>query len=133
MQKISCSDIPVFGGAGYLGERKLSVSTVEYDRGGPCAVVSLAGQAGIADCAWVKLLLGLPAARGRGRLVVDLSRLSCMDLWVALILLWIGRVISRRGGTLVLTSPQPAVERLLKSVGALEVAAEEDEDYLTLY
>jgi anti-anti-sigma factor len=118
VREISCNDIVAFGGAGRLGERKLSVSTLEYDRGGPCALVSLAGQAGIADCAWGRLLLELPAARGQGRVVVDLSGLSYMDLWVALILLWAGRVISRRGGTLVLASPQPAVERLLRSVGA---------------
>jgi anti-anti-sigma regulatory factor len=96
-------------------------------------VVSLAGQAGIADCAWGRLLLGLPAAGGQGRLVVDLSRLARMDVWVAYILLWIGRVISHRGGTLVLASPQPAVERLLKSLGALDVAADEGVNCLTLY
>jgi anti-anti-sigma factor len=99
-------------------EPELSVSALEYDQGGPCAVVSLAGRAGIADCSWVRLLLELRAAQGRGRLVVDLSRLSSMDWWVALILIWAGRVVSRRGGVLVLASPQPAVARLLDAVGA---------------
>ena len=69
------------------GERELSVSALTYDRGDPCTVVSLAGRAGIDDCAWVHLLLERQAARGRDRLVVDLSRLSSMDWWVTLILL----------------------------------------------
>ena len=105
---------------------ELSVSALEYERGGPCAVVSLAGQAGIADCAWIRLLLDFQAAQaaqGRGRLVVDLSRLSSMDWWVALILIWVGRVVSRRGGVLVLASPQPAVARLLNAAGAPKAVA----------
>jgi anti-anti-sigma factor len=109
--------------AGYAPERELSVSALEYDRGGPCAVVSLEGRAGIADCGWVRLLLELQAAQGRGRLVVDMSRLSSMDWWVALILSWAGRVVSRRGGVLVLACPQPAVARLLEAAGALKALA----------
>lgn len=101
----------------------VSVSALEYDRGGPCAVVSLTGRAGIGDRAWFRQLLDLHAAQGPGRLVVDLSRLSAMDWWVALILLWVGSVVSRRGGVLVLASPQPAVARLLKAAGASQVVA----------
>jgi hypothetical protein len=41
-----------------------------------------------------------------------------MDWWAALILLWVGRVIDRRGGKLVLASPQPAVARALSTAGA---------------
>ena len=99
-------------------ETDLAVSALEYDRDGPCAVVSLAGRAGITDCGWLRLLLELQAAQGQGRLVVDLSRLSSMDWWVALILVWAGRVVSRRGGELVLASPQPDVARLLAAAGA---------------
>lgn len=102
---------------------ELSVSAREYDRGGPCAVVSLAGRASIADCAWVRQLLELRAARAPGRVVIDLSRLVSMDWWVALMLGWVGRVLSRRGGALVLASPQPAVARLLNTVGALKVVS----------
>lgn len=98
-----------------------SVSALEYDRGGPCAVVSLSGQVGIKDCGWVRPLLELHAAQGRGRLVVDLSRLSSMDWWVALMLAWAGRVITRRGGVLVLMSPQPEVARVLIAAGASKV------------
>ena len=101
----------------------VSVSAPENDRGGPCAVVSLTGQADIGDRAWFRQLLELPAAHGPGRLVVDLSRLSAMDWWMALILLWAGRVVSRRGGVLVLASPQPDVARLLKAAGATRVVA----------
>jgi anti-anti-sigma regulatory factor len=100
------------------GNAELSVSVLQYDREGPCAVVSLAGRVGIADCGWLRVLLELEAAQERGRMVVDLSRLSSMDWWVALILNWVGRVIARRGGVLVLASPQPAVARLLDAVGA---------------
>ena len=100
------------------GDPALSFSALEYDRGGPCAVVSLAGRADITDCGWLRLLLELRAAQGPGRLVVDLSRVTAMDWWVGLILAWAGRVVSRRGGELVLASPQPAVAQLLEAVGA---------------
>ena len=93
----------------------LLVSALEDDNGGPCAVVSLAGRAGIGDGAWLRLLL---ERQGHGHIVVDLSRLSSMDWWVALILVWTGRVVSRRGGVLLLAAPQPAVARLLNAAGA---------------
>ncbi len=107
-------------------EPELPVSALEYDRDGPCAVVSLTDRARIADCGWLRLLLELQAAQGQGRLVVDLSRLSSMDWWVALILTWAGRVVSRRGGELVLACPQPAVARLLDAVAASGSAALDD-------
>jgi anti-anti-sigma factor len=87
----------------------------------PWAVVSVAGQAGIGDCASLRRLLELDAAQRPGRTVVGLSQLSSMDWWAALMLLWVGRVISRRGGTLALASPQSAVARLLASAGAEQV------------
>ena len=96
----------------------LLVSALGYDSGRSCAVVSLAGRAGIGDCAWIRMLLERQAEQGHGRVVVDLSRLSSMDWWVALILIWAGRVISRRGGVLMLAAPQPAVARLLNAAGA---------------
>lgn len=101
-----------------LARSRLPVSAAADEHDGLCAVVSVAGRAGIDDCEWVQLLMGLRAAREAGRVVVDLSRLSSMDWWVALILQWVGRVISRRGGSLVLASPQPAVARVLSGVGA---------------
>jgi anti-anti-sigma factor len=103
---------------GNAPEPELSISALEYHRGDPCVVISLTGRAGIADCTWVHLLLEMQAAQGQGRLVVDLSGLSSMDWWVALILTWAGRVVSRRGGVLELASPQPAVARLLDAAGA---------------
>ena len=66
-------------------------------------------------------LLELPEAHESGRIILDLSRLSSIDWWAALILLWVGRMVSRRGGTLVLASPQPAVARLLTTAGAAQV------------
>jgi anti-anti-sigma regulatory factor len=73
---------------------------------------------GIGDCAWIRLLLERQAEQGFGRVIVDVSRLSSMDWWVALILIWAGRVVSRRGGVLMLAAPQRAVERLLNAAGA---------------
>lgn len=58
--------------------------------------------------------------------MVDLSRVSSMDWWVALILNWLGRVVSRRGGELVLASPQPVVARLLDAVAAPGPVAVDD-------
>lgn len=101
----------------------LSVSALKYDRDGTCSVVSLAGRAGIAEPAWFRQLLELQAAQGSSRIVIDLSRLLSMDWWAALMLLWVGRVVSRRGGTLVLASPQPAVARLLQAADAGQVVA----------
>ena len=97
---------------------ELLVSALGYDSGRSCVVVSLAGQAGIGDCAWIRMLLERQAGQGHERVIVDLSRLSSMDWWVALILIWAGRVISRRGGLLMLAAPQPAVVQLLKAAGA---------------
>lgn len=83
------------------------------DRGEYCAMVSLSGRASIGDCAWFRQLLEIHAAQGPGRIMMDLSGLSFMDWWSAQILLWVDRVVSRRGGTLEMTSAQPAVARLL--------------------
>jgi anti-anti-sigma factor len=113
--KISSYDIEALGRADR--QLELSVSPLEHDAVGPCSVVSLAGKANIGDYAWVELLLGLQAAHGCRRLVVDLSRLSSMDWWVALLLLWASQVVSRRGATLILASPQPAVARMLNAAG----------------
>jgi anti-anti-sigma factor len=104
-------------------EQGLSVSAPEFDHDGLRAVVALTGQAGITDSGWIHLLLELQGSQRQGRLVVDLSRLSSMDWWVALILTWVARVVSRRGGALVLVNPQPAVARLMDAVGGPGVAA----------
>jgi anti-anti-sigma regulatory factor len=100
---------------------ELSVVALEYDRGAPGAAVSLVGRAEIADGNWFRLLLEMPAAQGAGPFVIDMSRLTAMDWWAALILLWVGRVITRRGGQLVLSGALPAVARLLDDVGAAAV------------
>ena len=107
---------------GEAAQSGLLVSALKYDRDGHCVVVALAGRAGIEDCRWLRLLLERQAEQGLGRVVVDLSRLSAMDWWVALILTWAGRVVSRRGGVLVLAAPQPAIARLLHAAGAPKAA-----------
>jgi anti-anti-sigma factor len=104
-----------------LRDQPLSISALACDHDLPCTVVSLAGQAGIGECGWIRRLLELQAAEEYGRVVVDLSRLSSMDWWVVLILTWACRVVHRRGGVLVLASPQPEVARLLKAADASNV------------
>ena len=99
----------------------VSVSELEPEDSGSCVIVSVTGRASVDDCAWFRQLLEVQAAQTPSRIVVDLSRLSSMDWWAALILLWAGRVVHRRGGTLVLASPQPAVARVLASAGAPQV------------
>ena len=49
---------------------------------------------------------------------MDLSGLVSMDWWAALILLWVRRVVGRRGGTLMLASPQPSVSRMIDAAAA---------------
>ncbi len=89
--------------------------------GSRLAVVSLAGRAGVEDRAWFRDLLELQAARSPDRIVIDLSGLSSMDWWAALMLLWVARVIARRGGLLVLAAPRPPVAKVLSSAGARQV------------
>lgn len=84
--------------------------------GGPYTVVSLAGQADIGDSAGFREVLELEAARAHG-LILDLSGLVSMDWWAALIQLWVRRVADRRGGTLLLASPQPSVSRMIGAPG----------------
>jgi anti-anti-sigma factor len=91
------------------------------DEGGHCAVVSLAGQAAIDECAWYRDLLEFQAARSPDRIVINLSGVSSMDWWAVLILMWVARVITRRGGTLVLACPRPPVAQVLSSAQARQV------------
>jgi anti-sigma B factor antagonist len=82
----------------------------------------VSGRAGVEDGAWFRRLLEVQAAGAAPtRIIVDLSRLSSMDWWAALILLWVARVMYRRGGALMLASPRPAVAALLRSTGAHQV------------
>ena len=104
-----------------LSGLSVSVGADDCDEG--CAVVSFTGRAGLADGAWLRRLLELPEAQGPGRIILDLSQLSSIDWWTALILLWAGRMISRHGGTLVLAAPQPTVARLLKAADATQSVA----------
>ena len=103
-----------------MGPLQASMSVKECDNG-CCVVMSLAGQAGIADCEWLRQLLELQSSRRLSRVAVDLSRLSAMDWWAALMLSWAGRVIGRRGGTLMLAASQPAVADTLKSAGIEQI------------
>jgi len=108
------------------GQLSFAISASALPGHGPgaaCTVVSLVGRISVKECEWSRWLLRLDAAQGPGRLVVDLSRLSAMDWWTALMFSWVGRVVSRRGVMLVLASPQPTVARLLNALDVHEVVA----------
>ncbi len=57
-------------------------------------------------------------SRGTRRLIVDLSGLGFLDSAGVHVLLSIKTVLSGRGGSLVLVSPQPIVARVLELMGA---------------
>jgi anti-sigma B factor antagonist len=100
---------------------EVSIRQTGPGAGGPCTIVSVSGRADVEDGAWFRRLLEVQAAGPSAEVIVDLSRLSSMDWWAALILLWVARVMHRRGGTLMLAAPRPAVAALLRSAGADQV------------
>jgi anti-anti-sigma factor len=92
----------------------MSVTTTQWWVGGEAySMVTLAGQADVGNSGQLREILVLESVRAHRKVLVDLSRVSSMDWWTALILLWIGQVLTRRGGSLTLTSPQPEVAGLL--------------------
>ena len=100
---------------------QVSVRQTRLAAGRPCTIVSVSGRAGVHDGAWFRRLLEVRAGGGAALIIADLSQLSSIDWWAALILLWVARVLRRRGGTVMLASPQPAVAELLRSAGAHQV------------
>lgn len=96
-----------------LENSDLVVSAPAHGRTGFVAVLSLTGRADIEDSQWLHDLPEFQSGQAPGRLVIDLSRVPSMDWWVAIMLGWARRTASRRGVTLELVSPQPAVARLL--------------------
>ena len=100
---------------------EISVREIKPGTGGPYVIVSVSGQAGVEDSAGFRQLLKVRAGRDGARMIIDLSRLSSMDWWAALILLWMARVMHRRGRRLLLAAPRPAVARMLRSAGAHQV------------
>jgi anti-anti-sigma factor len=91
----------------------MSVTTTQRAGGEAYSMVTLAGQADVGNSGQLREILVLESVRAHRKVLVDLSRVSSMDWWTALILLWIGQVLTRRGGSLTLTSPQPEVAGLL--------------------
>lgn len=86
-----------------------------------CIIVSVSDRTGVGYGPWFRRLLEVQAAERPAHMVVDLSRLPSMDWWAALTLMWVARVVDRRGGTLVLAAPRPAVATLLRSAGVQQV------------
>lgn len=96
----------------------MSVTTTRPAGGEAYSMVTLAGHADVGNSGQLREILALEGVRAHRKVLVDLSRVSSMDWWTALILLWIGQVLTRRGGSLTLTSPQPEVAGLLDYAGA---------------
>lgn len=93
----------------------MSVSDGEH-AGGPCKIVSLAGQANGQGRAELEDVLVGEARKGR-RIVVELSRLESLDQAALLVFVWASRVAGNAGGSLVLASPRPEVARALERSG----------------
>ena len=97
------------------------LATTRPPGGEPSPLVVLAGHAQIGDSAQLREILLADNGQVHRRVLVDLSGLSSMDCWTALILRWIARVLFRRGGSLTLTSPQPEVAVMLHYAGARDL------------
>ena len=101
---------------------EVSVTTARSASGDDCSMVALAGHATVANSGQVREILTMEGVRIHRNVLLDLSRLASMDWWTALIVVWIGRVLLRRGGSLTLTSPRPEVAGLLNYAGAGELS-----------
>ena len=73
----------------------MSVTTTQWWVGGEAySMVTLAGQADVGNSGQLREILVLESVRAHRKVLVDLSRVSSMDWWTALILLWIGQVLT---------------------------------------
>jgi anti-sigma B factor antagonist len=100
---------------------ELSVSvTVRDGAGGPCTVISLAGEADASTPAMGEAL-DAEVARCPRLLVVDLAALSFIDSAALSVLMRTHRALRRDGGTLALVSPSPSVARILELIDIAHV------------
>ena len=92
--------------------------TISVTSGPAHTLVSLAGECDLHTGRQLRDALTSEVSRGARRLILDLSGLAFMDSTGMQVLLGARTVLSVRGGTLVLVSPQPVVARILELTGA---------------
>ena len=99
-----------------MDELKISVTA------GPAhTLVTVAGECDLNTGRQLRDVLTSEVSRGVRRLILDLSGLTFMDSTGMQVLLSIRTVLTVRGGTLALVSPQPVVARILELTGADQV------------
>jgi len=99
-----------------VDELKISVTA------GPAhTLVAVTGECDLHTGRQLRDVLTSEVSRGAGRLILDISGLSFMDSTGMQVLLSARNVLSVRGGTLALVSPQPVVARILELTGADQV------------
>jgi anti-anti-sigma factor len=81
-------------------------------------LVTVAGECDLHTGRQLRDMLTSEVSRGARRMILDLSGLSFMDSTGMQILLSVRTVLSVRGGTLALVSPQRVVARILELTGA---------------
>lgn len=99
-----------------MDELKISVMA-----GSAHTLVTVAGECDLNTGRQLRDVLTSEVSRGVRRLILDLSRLTFMDSTGMQVLLSIHTVLTVRGGTLALVSPQPLVARILELTGADQV------------
>jgi anti-anti-sigma factor len=99
-------------------------ATVTAGPSGP--VIALAGEADLTTAAELNQVLSAQFEDGT-RLTVDLSGLRFADSAAIAEFIRAHRALTRRGGTLELTRPQPTVARILSLLGVDQVLTVRDE------
>ena len=81
-------------------------------------LVTLAGECDLHTGRQLRDVLTSEVSRGTRRMILDLGDLAFMDSTGMQVLLSVHTVLSVRGGTMALVSPQPVVARILERTGA---------------
>lgn len=85
--------------------------------GGPCTVVTLAGEADM-SCRIVEDVLQAEAAKAPALLVVDMPALAFLDSWALQQVLRAARSQRQAGGMLAVSGPRGPVQRVMTLTGA---------------
>jgi anti-sigma B factor antagonist len=103
-----------------LRHRKAGVDELKIAvTAGPAhTLITVAGECDLNTGRQLRDVLTSEVSRGVRRLILDLSELTFMDSTGMQVLLSICTVLTVRGGTLGLVSPQPVVARILELTGA---------------
>ena len=96
-----------------MDELRISVTA-----GSAYTLVTLAGECDLHTGRQLRDVLTSEVSRGARRMILDLAGLAFMDSTGMQVLLGVRTVLSVRGGTMALVSPQPVVARILELTGA---------------